>query len=185
MMRINLLPIKAAKRHDVARNELIVIASSILVLVVVLYAWYASTQSEINDLQMRITRVTQEINQLKMDVDRVKDFKKSVEVLEKKKKAINGLYKKRFGPAMLLDDLATILTNEPKVWLISMTESGGNLKLEGGAIEHENISDFQLALERQSKFFQKVKLEVVQSASKDKFPYLNWKISCKAVYTAG
>lgn len=185
MMRINLLPIKAAKRHDVARNELLMLVAVLVVLILGLYYWYASVAGEIEDLQLRLNRVTGELQQLKMDVDRVEDFKKSVELLERKNQAISALYRKRFGPARMLDDLATIMTTEDKVWLTELVEKDGQITLTGGALGNENVSEFQLALERRSELFKEVRLSGVKGAKSGKIQYVTWTITCKTDYAAG
>jgi len=184
MMRINLLPIKAAKRHDVARNELFTLGAIAAVVIVSLYIWNSSATSEIDELQVRLNKIKSEITQIKSDVTRVKDFKKSVELLERKKKAIGSLYKKRFGPAKMLDDLATILTREDKIWLTELTESDGDLKLVGGAMDHESISDFQIALERNSKFFKGIRLTGVETTKSGKVPFYTWTILCNTDYAS-
>lgn len=185
MIRINLLPVKAAHRHDTAKNELLAMAGGIAVVLVILFFWNSSLEAQIQEAQQRIKTVAKEIEQLKQDVVRVEDFKKKAEVLSAKLKAIETLKAKKVGPAKMLDDLAKILTDEKKVWLTRLSESAGFLTLEGAAMEHENISDFQLAMEKRSKFFSDVTLAFVQSTKEGGIDYLTWKITCKTTYTAG
>jgi len=117
-------------------------------------------------MEARIATVSQEIEQLKQEVARVEDFKNKAQVLEKKIGVIKDLQARRVGPAKMLDDLAAIINDQRKIWLSKVTEGGGKLVLEGGAMEHENISDFQLALERRSKFFSNVILGLVRTVER-------------------
>jgi type IV pilus assembly protein PilN len=147
MLRINLLPIKAAKKGESARQELLAVMGGAIALVAGLYLWNSMVTSDKDETTGKIAIVKKEIAQLKQDVVKVEDFKKKAAALESKIKAIRGLQTRRIGPAKMLDDLATIMTEERKVWLTELTDSDGNMTLKGAAMEEENISDFQLALE--------------------------------------
>lgn len=185
MLRINLLPTKASKKQATAKNELYLVAASFVVLLVGLYAAYWFQSSEVDTLNGRIATAEAEVAALKKDVVRVEEFKKKAATLEQKLAVIDKLKKQKTGPAHMLDDLATILTDEPKVWLTKITEQNGTMTLEGEAMEHSNISDFQLALQRRSKFFRDVKLELVETKGRDGVNILAWRITCQADYAAG
>ena len=62
---------------------------------------------------------------------------------------------------------------------------GGTLTLEGGAMEHENISDFQLALERRAGRFRNTRLEYVRGAKSGNLVFLEWRIVCQVDYAGG
>jgi type IV pilus assembly protein PilN len=185
MLRINLLPIKAARKHDTAKQELLLFIVGALVVSVALYFYHGSKTDDVAKLKTKVATVTKEIEQLKQDVVRVEEFKKKASTLEEKIKVIRNLQSKRIGPARMLDEIAEIMTEQEKVWLTKLVEKGGSLTLEGGAIEHENISDFQLALERRAKLITNVRLTMVSATSKGKDKYLTWKMVCKATYRAG
>jgi len=184
MMRINLLPVKSAYKHTAIKNELAIVALGLAVVCVGLFFWHTNTESQINDVRNRIRLVQTEIDDLKLNVVRVEDFKKKAELLEQKINIIQNLKRSKVGPARLLDDLAVILSEEKKVWLLRLEENNGAMTLEGGAMEHENISEFQLALEQRSKYFRDVKLNLVHSTNKGGTTIVEWKITCRADYGA-
>ncbi len=185
MLRINLLPAKASKKQVIAKNELYLVIAGVLFLVLGMYLAYWYRGREVDQLRGRIDTVQAEVETLKKDVVRVEEFKKKTATLEQKLGVIENLKKQKVGPAHMLDDLATILTDEPKVWLTKMSEVNGVMTLEGEAMEHSNISDFQLGLQRRSKFFRDVKLELVESKAHDGVSVLAWRITCIADYAAG
>lgn len=185
MLRINLLPRKASKKQTTAKNELYIVTASVLALVLVVYLLHWWRGREVDTLDGKIASAQAEVANLKKDVVRVEEFKKKTATLEQKLQVIEKLKKQKVGPAHMLDDLATILTEEPKVWLTRMSENDGVMQLEGEAMEHSNISDFQLALQRRSKFFRNVKLELVETKQRDGVNVLAWKITCQADYAAG
>lgn len=185
MIRINLLPIKAAQKRVGAKNELLAMAVALLATVAGLYIWHLVTTVHISSLEERVADVKGQIADLKRDVVRIEQFKSQMKVLEQKIDVIKQLESQRVGPARMLDDLAGILTEQKKVWLTQMEEKGGVLTIEGGAMEHENVSDFQLALQRRSTLFRNIKLQLVTQAKEGSVTFLRWKLTCTASYSAG
>lgn len=191
-VRINLLPVKASRRQNSARQELYGVVAAIALALGGIFLWNSAISGDVDKVNKRIAGVKSDLKALEKDRARVKSFQKKTKLLKKKKEVIKKLEKQKIGPAKLLDDLATILTTEKKVWLTSLSEDEGSMVLKGGAMENVNISDFQLALRRNSKFFKDVELVVVsrgkeKGASKGgpKIEFLNWEIRCKADYSAG
>ncbi|MBI3180436.1 MAG: PilN domain-containing protein [Deltaproteobacteria bacterium] len=182
MLRINLLAVKAAKKHVSARQEMLGAVGIVVATLAGLYVWGWTSEAELREKRDRIEAVRQEIAQLKRDVVRVEDFKSKADLLEKKLAAIGKLQNMRFGPAKVLDELATILTEHKKVWLTKLQEKDGTLTLTGAAMEHENISDFHLALERRVGQFKNIKLGPVRAVTKEGVTYHEWSLTCAANY---
>jgi type IV pilus assembly protein PilN len=185
MIRINLLPTKAARKRDTAKQEFLGCVGGLILLFGGIYLFHSSLAGDAEELDTKIAQVKAEIARLSQDVVRVEEFKKQAATLESKIVVIRGLQSKRINPAHLLDDLATIVNEQEKVWLTKVVETQGKITLEGGAMEHENISDFQLALERQSKLISNVRLSSVKSASVDGHKILQWQIIFDTSYRAG
>ncbi len=185
MMRINLLPVRAARRQVSARQELLILALILAIVTAGLFAWATVGSAKVSDMQERVDSVRREMETVKKDVARVQEFKTKADLLERKLKVIDELKKKKIGPAKMLDDLAGILTDQRKVWLTKLEEKDGTLLLEGGAMEEENVSDFQMALSKRSKIFTDVKLGLVAAQKKGGVGFLEWKMTCKTNYTAG
>jgi len=160
-------------------------ALGLAAVVVALYAWQLVTDAQIGSAEERVRTVQSQVTDLKKDVVRIERFKEQMKVLEQKIDIIKKLEHQRIGPARMLDDLATVLTDQRKVWLTLLEEKNGDLTLEGGAMEHENISDFQLELQRRSKLFKGVQLQLVTTAKQGAITYLKWKLTCRADYSAG
>lgn len=185
MMRINLLPVRAARRQGSARQELLILSGILAAVIVGLFTWWTVQTSKISDMQERVERVRTEMESVKQEVARVQEFKTKAELLERKLNVIDTLKLKKVGPTRMLDDLATILTDERKVWLTRLDEREGVLTLEGGAMEEENISEFQIALAKRSRLFSDIKLSLVSAQKKGGVAYLEWKLTCRANYAAG
>lgn len=184
MPRVNLLPIKSVQRNAQARNELLGILAMGLILVGGLYWWHGNLLTEIDKTQTTIRTLEKEIKTLKSEASRVEKFEDETTKLEDKLVAIEKLRVQKVGPAMLLDDVATLLTEFKKVWLAKLEEQdNGFIVFEGFAMDHDDISDFQLGLEKRSRFFKDVQLGTVQLVE-DEVSYLEWQITCVADYSA-
>ncbi len=185
MPRINLLPVKAARRADMARTELVAFVGLLAIILAGLCSWYISCEADISDMQMRLADEQKDLGDIEKTVVLVEDFKKKALVLERKLAAIETLKKQKQGPSKMLSDLADILTKQRHVWLTSVDEHDGLLLLHGGAMDQDNISEFQLALEQQSKFFRDINLTLVSSATELSSAYFQWTITCRTNYAAG
>ncbi len=185
MMRINLLPVRAARRRVSARQELLILGGVLVILLAGLGMWWSLGAVKAAEMRERIEGVRGQLQRLSSDVTRVKDFKTKTELLERKLRVIDELELRKVGPARMLDDLATILTDERKVWLTRLEEKDGLLILEGGAMEEENVSAFQIALGKRSRLFTEIKLTLVSAQKKAGVPHLEWKMTCKTNYVAG
>lgn len=185
MPRINLLPVRAARRADSARNEIIGLGLCLCVLLLGLYGWYSHMSSQILDVQNKIAEAKLEIGKVEKKVSQVDDFKKKATILERKLEVIEQLRRQKVGPAKMLADLADIASRQRKVWLTAFEEKEGSLVMQGGAMEQENISEFQISLEQQSKFFKNVTLTLVNAAKDGAVPFFQWTITCTANYAAG
>lgn len=188
-VRINLLPIRAAKRQSSAKQELYITAGLVLATLIGVYLWSGSIDSEIAAVQADVNKLNTDLAGLKKDRARVQEFDKKNKTLIGKRDAIRKLQAQRSGPAKLLDDLARVLTQENKVWLTELREADGNMTLLGGAMENVNISDFQLALRDNSPFFKGLDrpeaLVKVERAQTGGISHLKWEIRCTADYSAG
>lgn len=185
MPKINLLPIKAAKRSETARNELLGMVVLLAGLVFVLYSWNNAISEDVLETKSRIAKMAKEIQSLSEEATRVEEFEAKAKILEDKQGIIEKLKRQKQGPAKALHDLATLLTELDKVWLTSITENEQVIQFEGGAMDHEDISEFQIGLEKRSKYFTKVQLKVVETKVLDGVRYLKWKINCIADFSAG
>jgi type IV pilus assembly protein PilN len=185
MPRINLLPIKAAKRNKSVRQELIVVVILCVGVMGGLKMWNDSVSQQIRTTRTKVSKIKGDIKSLSKEAQRVEELESKAKVLEDKLAVIEKLKRQKVGPAVLMHDLATILTELDKVWLTSIREADGELVFEGGAMDHEDISEFQMGLEKRSKFFRNLRLGIVETQQLDGVRYLKWSITCIADFSAG
>ena len=147
--------------------------------------WNDTVSEQIRSTRNKVSKIKGDIKSLSKEAERVEELESKAKVLEDKLAVIEKLKRQKVGPAVLMHDLATILTELDKVWLTSIREADGELVFEGGAMDHEDISEFQMGLEKRSKFFRNLRLGIVETQQLDGVRYLKWSITCIADFSAG
>ena len=84
MIRINLLPVKQARRQVNARQELLVLGGVLAGVSLSLFILNGVTAAKIEDQEDKVRQVQTALEAQKKDVVRVEDFKKKAELLERK-----------------------------------------------------------------------------------------------------
>ncbi|HWE26109.1 MAG TPA: PilN domain-containing protein [Myxococcales bacterium] len=179
MIRINLLPVRAAKKREFGRQQLILFALILVGAGVGNYIWWKAENDNLTALNSRIVSTRNEIAQLEKTIGEVKTITEEKKALEGKLKILDALKKARTGPVKLMDELATVIPN--KVWLAEYTEQNQNLILHGSAVTYEDLSAFAQKL-KTSKYFSNVSIK--KASQKDSSGVVEWEIACTANYSA-
>jgi len=140
MIRINLLPVREARRKADMQQQLLLIGLvagvSFVVCVLVHFAMIAS----ISSAQGRVSQLNSQIAEFQTQLAQVEDFKKKASEIEKKLDVIHKLELSRNGPVRLLDELAT--RTPQKLWIKGLQADGGRIELRGMSLDTELIADF-------------------------------------------
>ena len=182
MIRINLLPVKAAQRRASGQRQLLVGGVVLLTVLAGIVIFHTIEET-------RLLKVKNDVAAVKVDVEKLKkelgDYDLIVaqrESLLRQKAAIKKLQDSRSGPAFLMRELSDILTKdkgpttskeqydellkkdpnagfnpnwEPKrAWLLSYTEKEHAVTIKGGAKSDEDVAEF-LKRMKLSAFFVK------------------------------
>jgi type IV pilus assembly protein PilN len=178
MIRINLLPVRATKKREFGRQQLVLLALALLIAVGANLFWWRNVQSQELALDEQIERTRKEIATLEKTIGEVKSITQEKKALEGKLKILDDLKKNRAGPVKMMDELATIIP--ARVWLLGFAESGGQVKLTGAAVAYEDVSLFLKKL-KGSKHFRDVVLgRVTQRAN----GVVEWDMTCVVDYSA-
>src|SRR3954462_5318248 len=140
MLHINLLPVRAAKKREFGKQQLVLFVLLLVLAGIGNYFVYNRFESELRSLDKQIARTKSEIAQLEKTIGEVKSIKEDKKALEDKLKILDTLKKGRTGPVKVMDELATIIPQ--KVWLNDYTESGGTVTMQGSASSYEDLSAF-------------------------------------------
>ena len=160
MIRINLLPYRAARKKENIRIQVNVFLGSVLI-VVLLVGWYNSILSgRIRNLNTEITSTREQVAKYKKINDEIADIKKKLNVLDRKIKVIQSLEADRKAPVQNLDSLYQLLV-EKRMWYTQIEEKGDSVKLSGIALDNHTVADYMTRVEK-SERFQNVQLSAIK-----------------------
>jgi type IV pilus assembly protein PilN len=178
MIRINLLPVRAAKKREFGRQQIIFLVLLLILVGIGNYFWYNKVDGDLTAMDQQIARTRGEIAQLEKTIGEVKSIKEDKKALEDKLKILDSLKKGRSGPVRVMDDLATIIP--AKVWMVDYAETGGAVTMVGRAASYEDLSAFSKKL-KESKHFSNINIKNARQAADGT---VDWNITCNADYSA-
>lgn len=162
MIRINLLPVRAAKKKETAFQQLIIAGASVLVVLVIVVALWLVKLGQISGIQNDITAANAKIAELKAKIGKLDEIKKLKDEVKKKLDVLAELRKNKTGPATRLSTLSSVTPDQ--LWLEKYKETGKDISISGLAFNEELIAQFIRALESSAEY---EKVELVVSEQKD------------------
>jgi type IV pilus assembly protein PilN len=211
MIRINLLPVKAAKRREQGQKQLlagVVIVSLTLASIIVFHGTQVSKLSALRDHNQQVSR---DIAKLKAEIGDYDVIKSQRDELLRQRDAIRRLQANRSGPTFMMRELSDILTpgkgptfnkeqyeetikRDPttgfnpnwdtrRAWLLTYTEENHAVKIHGGAKSDEDVAEFLKRL-KVSAFFSDVYWQQTQPQvdSKMNVSYVTFDVQCRVNY---
>ncbi len=178
MIKINLLPVRAAKKREFGRQQIVLFALLLVLAGIGNWFWYNKVSNELAALDQQIARTKAEIAQLEKTIGEVKSIKEDKKALEDKLKILDTLKKGRTGPVKVMDELATLIPQ--KVWLLEYAEQGGNVTMTGQSSSYEDLSAFSKKLKASTHFTN----IVIKKASQRTDGTVDWVITCTSSYSA-
>jgi len=162
MIRINLLPVRAAKKKETAVQQLIIAGASFgLVLAVVLIMFFVKL-GQISGTKNDINAANAKISELKAKIGKLDEIKKLKDEVKKKLDVLAELRKNKSGPAKRLATLSDATPDQ--LWLESYKESGDAIRIAGLAMNEELIAQYIRALEASADF---ERVDLVVSEQRD------------------
>ena len=157
MIRINLLPFRAARKRENVRRQVSIFALTVLLSVAGLGYFYWELNKQVSQLQDEEKRLNTKLAEYREEIKRVKELDRTIKDIRSKLEVIAGLEKKKTGPVHLLDEVAMAVPKDA-LWLNSLEETKGILTLRGTARDNNVVAAFMTNLER-SEFIQSVDLD--------------------------
>jgi type IV pilus assembly protein PilN len=179
MIRINLLPFRAAKkRENVKRQISIYLLTVVLLFCAVAYA-FLDLDRELSGVKNREQNLRQELAAFEKTLQRIGQMEKKIKEVKTKLGVIKDLEKKKTGPVHLLDEIAMAVPRE-KLWLNSLAEAAGVLRLAGTAMDNETVALFMTSLEK-SEYIQSVELvsTKLQHLAQQRLNVAEFALECK------
>lgn len=211
MIRINLLPLKAAKRREQGQRQLLAGVVVFTLGVIGVIVVHTAQASKINAQREHNQETQTAVDRLKAEIGDYELVKAQRDELIRQSDAIKRLQANRSGPVWMMRELADILTKgkgptfskehyeeqikrdpaagfnpnwEPKrVWLLNYEEKAHQVMIKGGAKSDEDVAEFLKRL-KQSAFFSDVywKKTEPQFDAKLNVAYVTFEVTCKVNY---
>jgi len=147
MIRINLLPFRAAKKKANIRRQVSIYFLSIIFLFALMAYFTLSLNSQLAASRSEETRLRKELPKYFKITRKMNQLKKLTADTRSKLEVIQRLEKQKTGPVRLLGEIALAVPTD-KLWLRSLNEGTGLLTLEGTAMDNNTVALFMTNLEK-------------------------------------
>ncbi len=181
MIRINLLPVREAKKRNTAIVQMSLMVGAVFVALVACYAWAWFYDVRIEEQQAKIQENKDNIARLNKIIGEVKDLGDQKKRLNDQLGVISKLERGKRGPVHVLDELSKHIPK--RVWITEFDENRQKLKLTGVGLENSDISEFLRALQK-SKYFKDVRLGFTQSETRNSVTIFKFSIEATVDYAA-
>ena len=147
MVFINLLPVRDIKRRIRAKQQIITFIAGFCCLLVALGALGFLQWQKEKGLASELTRLKQQRQQYAARLAKIKKLEADKALLEKRIAVIHTLKSKSSLTVHLMDEVAR-LTPTKRMWLTSMEQSGGSLKISGMALDNQTLAAYMETLKK-------------------------------------
>jgi Tfp pilus assembly protein PilN len=136
MIRVNLLP-SGKKKRVIIPTSLVYGVLSTVVLIVIIAGMIAYMNRQVSSIKKDITRKEQKLNQMRVVLQKVKNYERDNQEFRDKAKIIEQLKRNQVVPLRLLDEVSELM---PKgVWLTKLADKGGLISIEGYAFTNSDL----------------------------------------------
>ncbi|MFA7402914.1 MAG: PilN domain-containing protein [Pelobacteraceae bacterium] len=150
MIKINLLPVRAAKKKETAIQQLVITGVVVVAIALIVVSLYMVKTIQVSATKSDITSANNKINELKAKIGKLEELKTLKEQVKKKLDVLSQLRKNKTGPAQRLAILSDLAPE--KLWLTNYGESVQDVKISGIAFSEDLIAQFMKALEASTDF---------------------------------
>jgi len=168
MIRINLLPFRAARKKENIRRQVSVFFLSIFLVLITLVYYNFSLGGQIKKLKADIDETQTEVQKYKKITNKIADIKKKLAILKKKTDVIKKLEKNRFEPVIMMDTMSD-KTIAKRMWFTTFSSKGSSIVIKGVALDEKTIADFMTRLETTGQYasinLKTIKKKVVKGSS--------------------
>jgi type IV pilus assembly protein PilN len=177
MIRINLLPFRAARKKENIRRQISIFVLTFLFTAVTLVYYNGTLNDKISELENEITAKKAELASYQKAIREIQAIKKRLGDLQNKTRIINQLNTNRAWPLSFLDSINDLIM-EKRMWLTNLSMRGSSISIQGIALDNKTVADFMTRLE-QSKIYSNVNLRTVNQKIILKYNLKSFDISCQ------
>jgi type IV pilus assembly protein PilN len=151
MIRINLLPYRAARKKENIRIQVNVFIGSIVITLLLVWALNSFLNGRIGRLNDEIESTKAQVAKYKKIMEEIAEIKKKLNLLDRKIEVIKSLEADRKAPVQNLNNLYLLLV-EKRMWYTGMQEKNKSFKVTGIALDNHTVADFMTRIEKSDHF---------------------------------
>ena len=176
MIRINLLPFRAARKKENIRRQVSIFVLSLAFLLIILFYYNWSLGSKVDNLNSQIKQTESELAQYDKINKEIDQIKNKLSNLKKKMAVMETLEANRFEPTRLLDTMTQVIVPK-RMWFTRLDSKGRIVTINGTALDNKTVADFMVRLEK-SGIFSDVDLKTLKQIRVKESNLKSFQISC-------
>lgn len=146
MIRINLLPFRAARKKENVRRQISIFLLSFALIIIAVVYWNIWLGNKIIKLKARNQDTVTQIAKYEKINAEIAQIKKTLSNLEQKIKVIETLEGGRKDAVNLMESMTDLIVKE-RMWFTSLSVQAGTITIHGIALDERTIADFMRNLE--------------------------------------
>lgn len=182
MIRINLLPFRAARKKENVRRQISIFFLSVFLVAVALVYYNSMLAGQQSEIEQSVADLQTDLKKYEKVNREIASLQKQLDTLRKKTKVIEDLTLSREEAVRLLDVLTRVVV-EKRMWLTNFRASGSSISFSGTALDNKTIADFMTRLETSPRFTS-VRLKSSQQVKVKGLNLKKFDISCQLVSLA-
>ena len=182
MIRINLLPYRAARRQNQILQHIAVFLVVVSVAAAGIFIADLFKTSELTSLEDEFSELKAQNDILRIKIGKIKDFDKLREDVERKLELVDQLQQGRFYSLLTLSGLADLIPEN--VWLSEIKDSNGKLSIRGMGESNKAVANFMRALD-ESDQFSDIRLQTITRNNAGNVPVRSFSLSLTRVVESG
>src|SRR5262245_20579333 len=156
MIRINLLPVREAKRQAGLRKQGVLIGMSAAAGVVLCVVMHLALAGQMAAERGRIEQAQAQLKELEKTREEVERFREEEKEIERKLGVIAKLERDRTGQVLALAQISDVIPK--RMWLSTLAIKDGSASMSGISLDAEIVAEFLTKLE-ESPMFEDVELD--------------------------
>ncbi len=166
MIKVNLLPFRAARKKENIRRQVSIFLLSIIFVALCMYYYNISLNNKLNAYNVKMENIRNEVAKYDKITKEVADIKNRLDVLNKKTGVIKNLELNRKEPVRLLDTMTSMVIPK-RMWFTNLEAKEEVVTIKGFALDNKTVADFMTRIE-DSKLFDSVNLMTLKQQNYNK-----------------
>ena len=184
MIKVNLLPFRAARRKENIRRQVVLALLSLCFALVVLMYYHINLNGQIATAEAKIKTTQRDLNKYQKITRDIANIKQRLQVLNQKRAVISSLEAGRKEPVLLLETMTKVIVPK-RMWFTFLNDKNNVVTIKGNALDNKTVADFMTRLEK-TGLFTSVNLKTLtqQKLAQQDITLKSFEITCNKLVAA-